>query len=215
MIEEINGHKIERREHAPHVVRTGWKEGNNRIGLVVHFGLHYLRGNRLPHFSITATGYENGRDTFGGCCHEIIAERLPALADVIALHLSDMDGSPMHTDANGWYWFAGALGGLTERYHGGNSKGHHGGEYRNPTPDECLEIFARHVRITPALADELRRSFERDLSPSGYSAREIDSARARFRAWIDAQRPRWKSEADALIEAYGFKPYGDAWTAAA
>lgn len=53
---------IETRDYAPHVVRTGWNEGRSRIAMVVHFGLHHIKGNRLPHFSVTATGYENGRD---------------------------------------------------------------------------------------------------------------------------------------------------------
>lgn len=36
-----------------------------------------------------------------------------------------------------------------------------------------------------------------------------DAARKAFGAWIDAQRPRWKEEANALIRKYGFGIYGD------
>lgn len=66
--------KIETRDFAPHVVRTGWTEANGtRVALVVQFGLHYIRGNSMPYFSITADVYEDGRLAGGGCCHELIA----------------------------------------------------------------------------------------------------------------------------------------------
>lgn len=233
MLEVLNGYKIERRDGAPHVVRVGWKEPipgtahiHDRVSMVVMFGLHYLRGNRQPHFSVTADGKRNGRDDFGGCCHELILSKVPALADVVALHLADMDGAPMHAEANGWYSFAASLGGLTETYHAGNSERHmprtppegepwRTTEYRRPTADECAAIFAEHVRITPAAALELRESFAQQLAPSGYSRAAILAARGRFAEWINEQRPRWKAEADAVIAAYGFKPYGDHWPVAA
>lgn len=187
--------KIETRNFAPHTVRMGWTEGKNRIALIVHFGLHNIQGNRSPHFSITADGYENGKESFGGCCHDIIAEKLPDLADMIALHLSDMDGAPMHADGNGWYWLAGIVDGLGERYHGGS------GDY-GKGPKECARIFANHARISEPeairLAGRINKQFKRDPA----------KARKEFSAWIDQQRPRWKKEANAVIAKYGLGIYG-------
>lgn len=144
-------------------------------------GLHYIRGNAAPYFSLTC---ENGAD------HETILRHLPHLYDVAALHLSDMDGAPMHAEANGWYWYAGALGGLGETYHGSNGRD-------GRSPEECARLFAKHARISP----------ESDAAP--LLAARLD--RAAFRAWIETQRPRWKAEAEGCIARHGLRVFGDAW----
>lgn len=188
---------IETRDFAPHVVRTSWTEADgSRVALVVHFGLHYIKGNRMPHFSITGEVREGVRLAAVGCCHDIIAERLPELRDVIALHLSDMDGAPMHAESNGWYWLAGAVD-VGEKYHGSNGSNAKGA-------DECMRIFADHVRMPKAEAIRIVGRFANLVKAEGK-----DAARKAFGAWIDAQRPRWKAEADALIRKYGFGIYGD------
>lgn len=187
--------KIETRDYAPHVVRTGWTEGKNRVAMVVHFGLHHIKGNSAPYFSITADGYENGRESFGGCCHDIIAEHLPDLKDVIALHLSDIDGAPMHAEANAWYWLAGVVD-VGEKYHGGS------GDY-GKNANECLRIFCEHVRIGEREAVRIIGRFNKQARAEGREA-----ARRDFGGWIDGQRPRWKREADELIRKYGLGVYG-------
>lgn len=57
-------------------------------------------------FSITADGrvWDRGawRDSFGGCCHEQIAQHFPALAPLIPWHLCSTNG-PMHYEANAVY----------------------------------------------------------------------------------------------------------------
>lgn len=201
----------------------------------VHGGLHYIRGNRAPHFSVTAdiqravgSGWH---DDGGGAAHEEILRHHPDLADIISLHLGDMDGAPMYAEANGWYWMAGALGGAGERYHGGNSMQNFPitppagklwptTEHRNPTPDEALAIFARHARVSMAAAINLRSAIRAELGPiqeyegaPEHRPSDYKRARARFAKWIEEQRPRWKAEADAVIAKYGLKPYGDHWEA--
>jgi hypothetical protein len=54
----------------------------------------------------------------GGCIHEELLKAFPQLAPLVALRLSDLDGVPMHAEANGFYWLAGNLGGLGEQHHG-------------------------------------------------------------------------------------------------
>lgn len=139
--------------------------------LKVEGGLHYIRGNSAPHFSITATVTDHrGRFESGGCQHELILQHLPQFADLVSLHLSDISGVPMHASGNGWYHLAGALPeNADQRYHSGNSERHmpkpegatrrgnwDNTDYRKPTPDECLSITAEYLRITIGEARLLR-----------------------------------------------------------
>lgn len=183
-------------------------------------GLIYIRGNSAPYFSLTAEifrkGFPNQCQSFG-CCHDLILTRFPRFADLAALHLSDIDGAPMYAEANGWYWLAGALGGMGERFHGGNSKGQHGGEYREPTPDECLAIFAKHCRINIAEAERIARACTVATLPNAHGADThcAKASRDTWRAECEAMRPRWNAEAQACIARHGLVVYGDPWQAAA
>lgn len=154
------------------------------------------------------------------------AETWPELVPLIALHLSDDDGQPSHVAANGWYWMAGALGGMGERYHGGS-----GDQYSAKSPIDCLTIFADYVRISMAdavrLANEiaqlrasgdeiragrlfrLRREYGQHIRLEDFReytdvgqwlrapAYSDKTAREWLNAWIEAQRPRWAAEAAA------------------
>lgn len=170
--------------------------------VVVEAGLHYLRGNRQPYFSVTATQYEGQRDVAGGCMHDLVLYLWPELKPIVDLHLSDMDGTPMHDVANGWYQLAGYYGGAGERYHAGNSERQHwkpGKEgvpewdgYRLSTPEECLWSFARHVRISDAEALALADQWQRGIP--------YDEVKPLYVAWVEQQRERWKAEAQAAIE---------------
>lgn len=71
-------------------------------------GLHCIRGNKAPYFSVTGTiEHTDKRETdpfcVGGCMHETVLKHFPELAPVVALHLSDDKGEPMHARANGLY----------------------------------------------------------------------------------------------------------------
>lgn len=161
---------------------THIKRGN----LTITLALRQI-GNQSPYFSATAEerNPRTGRIEACGAMHDAILAAAPELADFVALHLSDVDGLPLHAKANGYYWLAGALGGLGERYHGGNSS-------PERSPEECLKVFADYMRITPEQADALIDAFR-----GGKGA-----VREQFEAWADAQRPRWKLEADAVIAKY-------------
>jgi hypothetical protein len=229
----------------PVLASTGILYYGKAARLIVHGGLHYLRGNRQPYFGITGEvwfadrRYKDCQEC--GCIHERILKHFPQFADLIAMHLSDIDGAPMHDSANGWYDLAGALpGNAGERYHVGNSQQHFpkpagaprkgdgdNTDYRNPTPDECLEMFARYVRVSVETARLVRDSVvdrwieSRDRCEPSVSDDETDTlswdkaswthARAWFGRWIDEQRPRWKAEADACIAKHGLVVYGDKW----
>ena len=81
----------------------------NNTKIKVVGGLHYIKGNTLPHFSLTCTLLEMGRDVGGGAAHEAILSAFPELAPLAAMHLSTIDGVPLFADANGWYWLAGSV----------------------------------------------------------------------------------------------------------
>lgn len=165
--------------------------------LRVKCGLHYLQGNRRPYFTVTGEIYKGHREIAGGCLHREIAAVYPRLAPIIALHLSDDNGTPMHAAANSWYQLAGYFGGAGERYHAGNGKSQHWlpdgtfNGYRPSTPEECLQAFAAYVRISVddarAYAEAIR--YEHDWK----------IARHLFDAWIVSQAERWQQEANAAI----------------
>lgn len=187
----------------------------------VHGGLDYLRGNTLPHFSLTYVSHRVGRpllDCSCGAGHEEILRHFPQFADLAGMHLSDIYGVPMHAEASGWYMLAGALGGQGEQYHYGNAKQSFplpanripadkpwlSTEYRHPTAEECLSAFARHCRIgvTEArqLADEVR-------------ALPFERRRPRWGAECEQMRPRWRREALTCVQKHGLRLFGDPWAA--
>ena len=70
----------------------------NKTGVCA--GLHYIRGNRKPYFSVT--GFV-GFDTCGAC-HAELLNVFPEIQPLVALHLADDEGRPMYATENGYYW---------------------------------------------------------------------------------------------------------------
>lgn len=202
---------------------------------IVHGGLHYIKGNSSPHFSLTSRHHRRGfphQCQSGGCDHEDILKHFPRFADLAALHLSDMDGAPMHAEANGWYSLAAAMGGFGEQYHAGNSERHYpkpegaprrgewdNTDYRKPTRSECLQIFTDHCRITlpeaQAIVEQVdplnwREGQHAEQENPGYRT----NCRARWAIICESLRPRWKEQAEACIKNHNLRVYGDEWQAA-
>ena len=200
-------------------------ESGRRVTCIlrVEGGLRFLKGNSSPHFTLTGSVFRKGFDPdtahMFGCLHDLILKRFPKFADLAALHLSDIDGQPMHAEANGWYWLAGALGGMGERHHGGNGKSQHwkpDGEfdgYRESTPAECLAVFADHCRIPLAEAEAIRDRCLAAILPNPWGTREhyVEASRDAWRAVLESMRPRWKAEADACVARHGLVVFGDPW----
>lgn len=99
-----------------------------RIGRDLPDGTHLVieieerdnTGTLSPGFAVTVDGYDRhgtrtGRQykaiakdiDFGGCCHDLVLQAAPELAPVVAVHLANQDGVPMHAVANGWYFYTG------------------------------------------------------------------------------------------------------------
>lgn len=129
------------------------------------------------------------------------------------MHLSDIDGAPMHAAANGWYHLAGYFpDAFGEQYHGGNSQRHFADGYRMPTSDECLEVFADHCRIGMTEARTIAEQIRAVAMAARHSRNAI--ARAECTRILETMRPRWKAEADACIARHGLVVFGDSWTRA-
>jgi hypothetical protein len=184
--------------------------------ITVTAGLHKLGGNALPYFSVTAEiRRPRARDCDScGCQHDHVLHYWPDLAPIVALHLSDSTGAPMHAGQNGWYQAAGYFGGAGERYHGGNGARQHWGSYdpttgereflgyRESTREECLAVVADHVRLP---VEEMRTILdglytEHHLPETVPPALRWVPLKRAFMAWAETQRPRWQAEAVAGVE---------------
>ena len=188
---------------------------------------HLRGGAQAPHFSVTGeiatTESRRRRDIqAGGCLHDEAVRFWPECAPLVAMHSADaLSGEPMHAEANGFYWLAGALGGLGERYHGGNADS----RYSAPkSPDDCLRVFAKHVRLTLDEARSVAERLDQDtqstmrrgcpecvgggLDSRGALCRDCAGtgrenvarfARRRWQEECASMAPRWKRERDAAI----------------
>jgi hypothetical protein len=188
----------------PELARTTYTKYGETFRMIVKGGLHMIDGNSAPYFSLTSSvdrKARNGRwvEDSGGANHEEIVKHFPRFADLAALHLSDIDGVPMHAVSNGFYWLAGYFGEPWvrehgQRFHGGNSQS------GDRTSAECLKVFADHMRY-----DEHDARFTAEVVRDALDPKET------FRFICEAEKPRWKREADACIETHGLKVYGAPW----
>ena len=88
-------------------------EDGKQYRITVNIKLYYIKGNKVPYFSITGeiwksvNGKRIGRDCIAcGCIHEEIIKHFGnKYNDIINLHLSDINGGPMYAVENGWYWY--------------------------------------------------------------------------------------------------------------
>ena len=122
-------------------------------------------GEQAPYFSITGEIWHRkasgGKDLryrgafAGGCLHEEILKAWPDLSDLVALHLSDIDGAPMHSVENGWYW-------------NGGTKWQ---EYKR-------ETLADHLRISPEEADRVHLTYTTKEAFAEY----VEQQRPRWKA---------------------------------
>lgn len=149
--------------------------------------------------AITALGWEkrgtwsgraakrNGRDAvYGGCVHEIILSVAPELAPIVAAHLADQDGTPMHAEANGWYFYSGGAAAYEREQ---IARGHDW-EYSRLLETSDHDRAARALNIPPA-----------DL-PTGLT-------REGFAEFVRSLAERWAGQADAARVALASMIDGD------
>jgi hypothetical protein len=91
----------------------------DRTFVLAQLGLHKLAGNAQAYWTATAEVFgphgtwsgeacwRNGREPDNcGQCHAEILRAFPQFAPIVAMHLSDPDGTPMHALANGRHFLA-------------------------------------------------------------------------------------------------------------
>lgn len=80
-------------------------EGEMYRKVIVEYGLNKI-GDQTSYFSVTVQGWTSLRrdPDVAGAGHELALKAFPSLKPLVALHLSDKDGVPLHAEANGWYW---------------------------------------------------------------------------------------------------------------
>jgi len=168
---------------------------------VTHDGLRYAmelglwqpgpRSEQRPSFSATCVIYKGREEWGGGAAHDDMLKVWPECKMIVDVHLSNDLGSPMHDEANAWYWLSGHFGGCGEKYTGANGT-------PGRSPEECLRIFSEHTRVC---GDDLTALIGRvdnarhNRAPYGYPG-----MRTQLREEIENMRPRWKAEADTAIE---------------
>ena len=141
--------------------------------------LHKI-GNQKPYFSLTGRVVEKGRESHGGAIHDEILKAFPELADIAALHLSDIDGKPMHSFENGKYW-----AGFT-KWEEANSR--HLSNLWRISQDEAAGL----------LYDALNAQCQNIEVETG----DIILEETLLKEFHDNQIPRWKGEADAAIKKH-------------
>jgi hypothetical protein len=130
---------------------NGKEWGKKKVSLRVVGKVYKLREQDIPYFSITGEINLNDkryRDPIVacGCIHETILEHFPQLAPLVEMHLSEIDGHPMHAEANARYW-AGVC-----TYPDGSPMG----EYKRL-------MLAKHLHTDPETADAVRDGFLKGL----------------------------------------------------
>lgn len=126
-------------------------------------------GDQIPHYSITGDVKildRRYRDPFimGGAIHETILNYFPGLAPLVLVHLSDLEGVPMHSEANARHW-----AGLSKWPDGSPmSPRTDYGRYPLETGSDGLEwsplLLAKHLRIEEPEAREIREALARGVT---------------------------------------------------
>lgn len=143
--------------------------------------LHKI-GDQLPYFSLTGRIVVNGVTETSGAIHEEILAVFPELAQAAALHLSDINGLPMHSFENGKYWAGFSQFGMA------NANSKFLAELWRISQDEAAGL------LRDALMAKLWADGDSDTLP------EI-----LLKEFHDRQIPRWNDEAKAVINNYNLQ----------
>ena len=141
------------------------------------------------YFSITGEIWKNKKSYYDnydrnlmtcGCIHDEILEHFPELKIIVDLHLSDIDGLPMHAIENGFYYYEIMNG--TARYH-----------HAEPgDAEKYRRVLCEHLRIT-----------EKELSFILISLHDSDTTKGKkiiFSNHVNKLLPKWKDEADRALK---------------
>ncbi len=190
--------------------------------IVAKGGLHFIKGNHDAYFSLTGDVYRGFVDRdqqfvktaedMGGCIHDELLKHWPELAPLVALHLSDSKGVPMHCLDNGFYYVAHLIPGCGDRsaFNLSFAKRHYG--QADYTAEECIAIMAKHFRLDMGHANLLIEAMKTvalgvPQYQRVYEGKAKPVVKDFLATWIETQKPRWEAEANAAIEQFGLVRY--------
>ena len=161
-----------------------------------------------PYFSITGRRLdiqESGRftESVSGCIHDEILKVAPELKLFVDLHLSTLDGAPMHAVENGFYWLCKAAG-IPQKY--------------APEQDKkiCFEYLCNHLRIDSMEASKIigkvvfayldgkakiaTSHLVSDRCKEEQEKQGLFDAKNAFKNIVDSMKERWQNEAAAALK---------------
>lgn len=151
-------------------------------------------------FAVTLLGWErrgtwsgraakrNGREaTFGGADHKTILRVAPELGAIVACHLADPSGVPMHAEANGWYFYSGGAADY---------------ERKQIAKGDAYRYYAKMLETS----DHDRAAQALNIAPADLPAGMDRSA---FSAFCASLADRWRDQAIAARAALAALADGD------
>ena len=145
--------------------------GTLSAGFTVTYSLWEARGERGPNGrAVKASGADMSAC---GSDPAVILAVAPELAPIVAVHLADPDGTPMHAEVNGWYFYSGASAAYELDHYGPAYVERMGSDH---------DRAARALHVAPA---DLPTDLDRDA----------------FRAFAAALADTWQAQADAARAA--------------
>jgi len=108
----------------------------------------------------------------GGCIHEQILRHFPELSDIVLLHLSDISGEPMYLIENGYYYY----------------------KAKHPNENTWFKTLQDHLRIDKDECQKLVSHLD--------SLETTQEKKSYFENYCISQKPRYNSEAAAIIAKY-------------
>lgn len=168
--------------------------------IVAEVGLRKMAGNDRPYFAATGEigtpgQLRNGNGEAYGMLHDELLRLFPEAAPIVALHLADDRGEPMHSVDNALHWmgFTGREEPVFDQCPTCGRGGHKVGTVWKPWEewnDKSAGILARHLRVSENEARQIRAQVEADNNP-----REA----LNFIVKVDL-RARWAAEARQALE---------------
>lgn len=144
--------------------------------------LHKI-GNQLPYFSLTGRAVVDGIEAYSGTIHEEILSAFPELEDAAPLHLSDINGQPIHSFENGKYW-----AGFTQ--------------WQKPNAKALAKLWRiSEKRAEGLLFDALALQSQEIQEDTG----EFVHSETLLKEFHDRQLRRWKQEAEHIIKKYNLE----------
>jgi len=125
-------------------------------------------GDQIPYYSITCDvkildGRYRDPYVMSGCIHDTILKYFPELAPLVRVHLSGVDGVPMHAESNARHW-----AGLSKWTDGSpmvprTDYGRHKLERAGDGLEWTPTLLANHLRVTVDDAREIRDAMARGI----------------------------------------------------